>query len=436
MYSPRTKRIVSSILKSPHFAVAIAFAVRIVLLWLSHYHEDRSNPRFETVGLEARLLAFSLAHGKGFFGPYPGYQAITACVAPVYPFLWALGIKAFHLGDFGATVLAQAMNCVFSAATCWPIFAIGKRLFSEKVGLASAWLWGFLPYAVLLPLEWTWDQSLDALLLALIVQATFALHDSDSSVSWTGYGLLWAFAALTNPTVCLLLPFLLGWLMLWKSPNGQRRFALGARAVAVFVLALLPWTIRNYYAIDGLVFVKSNFGMELWLGNNPAVKKINSPELHPMNNLSQRMLLIMAGEPNYNRARQRQAVAYIEGHPRTFLKNFSERVADTWSANYDSTVEPWVFNQHLAPEDVWFCVAFSIVSIAGMVLALFADGPDSLPLAMCVLLFPIPYYLTRSSIRFRHPIDPFLAIFAVYAVSRFLAVFSKHPGHEPREPHP
>jgi hypothetical protein len=241
---------------------------------------------------------------------------------------------------------------------------------------------------------------------------------------------------LTNPTLGLLLPFILGWLMVGKTPDGGYRLALGARMVAVFVLALLPWTIRNYYAIDGLVFVKSNFGMELWLGNNPAVKKINSPELHPMNNLSQRILLIMAGEPNYNRVRQRQAVAYIEAHPRTFLKNFSDRVADTWSATYDSTVEPWIFTHHLGPADVWFCIAFSTVSIAGMALALFADWPDSLPLAMCILLFPIPYYLTRSSIRFRHPIDPFLAIFAVYAVTRFLAIFMRHPGHEPPEPHP
>jgi dolichyl-phosphate-mannose-protein mannosyltransferase len=436
MLSSRTKRIVVSILRSPHFAVAIALAVRMVLLWLSHYHEDRSNPKFETVGLEARLVAFSLAQGRGFFGPYPGYQAITACMAPVYPFLWAIGIKLFHLGDFGATVFAQGMNCAFSAATCWPIFAIGKRLFGAKIGLASAWLWAFLPYAVLLPLEWTWDQSLDALLLALVVQATFALRESDSSVSWTGYGLLWAFAVLTNPTLGLLLPFILVWLMVGKRPDGGHRLALGARTVAVFVLALLPWTIRNYYAIDGLVFVKSNFGMELWLGNNPAVSKINSPELHPMNNLSQRILLIMAGEPNYNRARQRQAVTFIERHPRTFLKNVSDRVADTWSANYDSTVEPWVFNRHLAPEDVWFCVAFSAVAIAGMVLALFADWPDSLPLALCILVFPIPYYVTRSSIRFRHPIDPLLAIFAVYAVARLLAVFKRQPGNESSAPHP
>jgi 4-amino-4-deoxy-L-arabinose transferase-like glycosyltransferase len=432
MASLRTKQISASILGSPSFAVAIAFTLRIALLWLTHRHEDRSHPAFETVGLEARLIAFSLAQGKGFFGPYPGYEALTACVAPVYPFLLAIGIKLFNLDAFGSTVFAQVMNSAFSAATCWPIFAVGKKLFGEKVGMASAWLWAFLPYALLLPLEWVWDQSLSALLLALIVQATFALRESDSTLRWTSYGLLWAFAALTNPTLCLLLPFFLGWMMWRKGGSGWRALSLAARAAFVFVLALVPWTIRNYYAIDGLVFVKSNFGMELWLGNNPDVKKIYTSELNPMNNLPQRISLILSGEPNFNRAKQRQAVAYIESHPRTFLKNTSDRVIDIWSANYDSTVEPWIYNLHLGRADVWFCTAFSFMALAGLLLALRVDWRESLPLAICLFLFPIPYYLTRSSLRFRHPIDPFLTILAAYAVTRFLGIFKERP--EQRHP--
>jgi hypothetical protein len=282
-----------------------------------------------------------------------------------------------------------------------------------------------------MPLEWTWDQSLAALLLALIVQATFALRESDSPLRWTGYGLLWAFTALVNPTLCLLLPFFLGWLVARRCWNGGHTFALPARALFVFVLALLPWTIRNYYAIDGLVFVKSNFGLELWLGNNPAVKKMYSPELHPINNLSQRISLIMAGEPNYNRARQRQAIAYIENHPRTFLNNLSDRFADTWAATYDSLVEPWILALHLSRADVWFCAGFSVLSFAGLILAFLGNWADALPLALCLLLFPIPYYLTHTALRYRHPIDPIMTILTVFAITRFLDIFQKRLRPEP-----
>src|SRR6267142_1556181 len=180
MSSVLTKRTLASVLRSPALAVVAAYALRMVLLWLAHLNEDPVNPRFETIGLENNLVAMSLARSKGFFGPYPGYEAVTAVLAPVYPWM----------------------------------SAIGKKLFGERVGLASAWLWVFLPYAVLFPLEWTWDQSLAALMLASIVCATLKLRESTSALHWSGYGLLWGFTALVNPTVCLLLPFMLAWLMI------------------------------------------------------------------------------------------------------------------------------------------------------------------------------------------------------------------------------
>jgi Dolichyl-phosphate-mannose-protein mannosyltransferase len=436
MPSATKKSKVAVILRSPAFVVAVAFGLRMIFLWLSHFHEDRSHPAFETVGLESKLLALSLAHGKGFSGPYPGYDLITACIAPLYPFLWAAGIKLLHLGSFGSTLFAQVMNCAFSAATGWPIFAIGKRVFGEKIGLASTWFWAFFPYSILLALEWTWDQSLAALTLALIVWATFGLAQSTSPLPWTGYGLLWGFAALVNPTLCLLLPFFLGWLVVRRGGFRGPAFALAARAVLVFVLAVLPWTIRNYFAIDGVVFVKSNFGMEFWLGNNPAVKNVYAPELHPASNMSERLLLVFSGEPNYNQAKERQAVSYIQKNPRTFMKNLCDRFLDTWAATYDSRVDPWILALHVSRADVLFCATFSILSFAGLILALRSNWMDSLPLAMCLVLFPIPYYITHTALRYRHPIDPFITIFTVYAVARLAVLITRCLTARAPEPRP
>jgi hypothetical protein len=49
---------------------------------------------------------------------------------------------------------------------------------------------------------------------------------------------------------------------------------------------------------------------------------------------------------------------------------------------------------------------------------------------MCLLVFPIPYYITHTALRYRHPIDPFLAIFAVYAISRLWRALSPAPAME------
>jgi Dolichyl-phosphate-mannose-protein mannosyltransferase len=424
-FSERTKSTVASVLYSPSLAVVAAYLLRMLLFWLSHHHEDFAHPKYETVGMENNLVALSLATGKGFFGPYPGYEAITALIAPVYPFLSAIGYKIFHLDSFAGVIFCQTMNSAFSAATCWPIYAVGKKIFGEKVGLASAWLWVVLPYAVLYPLEWTWDQSLAALMLALIMWATFSLRDSASPLHWSAYGILWGFTAMVNPTICVLFPFLLAWIAFGRWRSAQPVATLVVRAVFLFVLTLLPWTIRNYYAVDGFVFVKSNFGLEFWLGNNPAVKEVASPDLHPISNYMERVQLILSGEPNYNQLKQQQAMAYIRSHPRTFLKNTFDRVADTWAATYDSRVDPWIPLLHLSKADVWFCSVFSVLSFAGLILAARANFLDTLPLAMCLLLFPIPYYITHTGLRYRHPIDPFLTILTVYALFRLCSALKR-----------
>jgi len=414
MFSDRIDGKMARILRSPTFAVVVAYALRMTLLWLTH-HKESAHPEFQVLGLEEGRVAWSLATGKGFYSPFPGYDTPTAWLAPVYPFLWAICLKACRLNSEALILLSQTMNCAFSAATCWPVFSIAKKLFGEKIGLFSTWAWVVLPYAILMPLEWTWDQSLAALVLVCIADATLRLRDSNSPLAWSFYGLLWALGALINPTLCGLLPFLMGWLIFERWRAALISPALYARVALMFILAVLPWTIRSYYVADGWVFVKSNFGLELWLGNHPA--SVTS-ELHPMFSLTERFRLIMAGEANYGKAKQRMAVAYIKARPREFLNRFWSRILDTWSAREDSWVDGWVTALHLSREDIWFCSAFSLVSLAGLFLALRSNRMDSLPLAICLVVFPIPYYITHTSLRYRHPIDPLLTIFAVYAISQ------------------
>jgi 4-amino-4-deoxy-L-arabinose transferase-like glycosyltransferase len=425
----RAESRLTAALRSATLAVIAAYALRMLLFFLSHHWGNPLDPKLETVGEELGMVAGSIATGHGFSTPFPGYATATGWLAPVFPYLAAIGYKIFHLDPYSALLFCQIMNCTFSAAICWPIYALGKEVFGPRIGLAAAWVWVFLPYAVLMPLEWTWDQSLSALLLSLLIWATYRLREEVSSRAWFGYGLLWAFSALTNPALCGVLPFLLGWLIIERRRKGLAWARMTAKAVFIFVLALLPWTARNYFTLDGFVFVKSNFGLELWLGNNPAVKEIYSPELHPSGNFRQRILLIMNGEPNYNRIKEHEAIAFIRAHPKRFLQLSFERFVDTWAATYDSTVDPWIHVFHLEKADVWFCSIFSILALAGILLALEGRIWDSLPLIICMVIFPIPYYITHTAIRYRHPIDPVMTILAVYAIGRL--GFALVPQREP-----
>ena len=195
------------------------------------------------------------------------------------------------------------------------------------------------------------------------------------------------------------------------------------KAVLLFLLCILPWTARNYFVLDGFVFVKSNFGLELWLGNNPQVPSddVYAPQLHPMNNFKELLPLVFSGEPGYMRARQRAALRFMREHPRTWLQLVARRVLDTWTASNDSRHDKWMAALHLGRAEIAFCTAFSVLAILGCILALGSGWAERLPLVFCVAIFPVPYYLTHTTLRYRHPIDPVLTLLAVWAVARVMA---------------
>ncbi len=190
--SLRTEVSLAAIFALPSFAVVIAFCLRVFLCLLTHRLEDTGHGDLQIMGREAGFVAWSLVLGKGFAYPFPGYDAPTAWLAPVFPALWSIGFRIFPANaNFGGVYFCQMMNSAFSALTCWPIFWLGKRIFGLRVGLAAAWAWVFLPFAILFPLEWAWDQSLSALMLAILLCATYKMCEQPTeSRAWTGYGLL------------------------------------------------------------------------------------------------------------------------------------------------------------------------------------------------------------------------------------------------------
>jgi 4-amino-4-deoxy-L-arabinose transferase-like glycosyltransferase len=409
--------------QSPLWAVAAAYLLRMALLWLIHRDHDAYQSLFFPVSNETWNVASSLAQGNGFSAPLPGMQGPTAWLAPGYPAILALALKLSHMDAYAARIIGLALNCTASALTCLPIYAIGKKIFNHTIGLASCWLWVFLPMSVLFPLEWLWDPSCSAFLLAVLVWMTLDLRRELPAWRWAGYGLLWAVAVLMNPALGIVFPCLLAWLAIkrWHTFLAQAPIAL---AVLTFFLGVLPWTVRNYAAFGQLVPIKSNFGLEFWLGNNPDVKRNWSPGNHPNNDSEQKRQLVQLGEMNYMKAKQREAVLFIEGHPSTFAKFCLGRLADTWTGNADVPWDRFVFMLHAGKEYLIFSSAFSVLALAGLVLASRVRGSDAAPLWIAVLVFPATYYVSHTGLRYRHPIDPVLTLLASYSVAYAVAAVS------------
>ncbi|MGH9664465.1 MAG: hypothetical protein ACRD9L_08600, partial [Bryobacteraceae bacterium] len=260
--------------------LTVALGLRLGFAW--SYQHPRPSRALGAIPFlqESGNVAYSLASGKGFASPFREDTGPTAWLAPVYPLLLAGIFRMFGAYTFHAFLAAVALNILFSTVACVPIFFAGQRIAGRGVGAGAAWLWAVFPNAILLSVESMWDQSLSALLAAVVLWATLALAgsrrwqahrgagDSQSGQEklarafvvgvdlkdWCGYGALWGLTLMTNPALVSLLPFLLGWLA-----YRARRLDLARPcvALAVTILCCVPWTARNYVVFHCFVPFRS-----------------------------------------------------------------------------------------------------------------------------------------------------------------------------------
>jgi hypothetical protein len=64
----------------------------------------------------------------------------------------------------------------------------------------------------------------------------------------------------------------------------------------------------------------------------------------------------------------------------------------------------------------WNCT-FSLLAWVGVVCARRAEPLQCLPILVLFLFFPVIYYVTHNAPRYRHPMEPAMALLAVYAIA-------------------
>jgi len=398
----------------------IALGARVAYAW----NQERQM-RAELVGLvpflnETGNIAFSLAKGHGFSSPYWQETGPTAWLTPVYPALVAAIFKVFGIHTPHSFFAIVFLNILFSTAACVPLFYIGKRVGGLGVASGAAWLWAIFPNAILIPYQWVWDTSLAALLMATILWTTLKLADTQSVRAWCGYGLLWGFALMTNPSLGSLLPVLLGWAAYracTQTRSGLMRLAL---AGGIAVLCCVPWTVRNYLAFHRFIPLRSNLPFELWLGNNEQfdeqsqVVPPSNPELAEIRNY------IHMGETAFMQDKWRKATGFMRAHPRLDIALFARRFVATWTG-VEKPIESFRDTDSPLVRVVIISNALAALgALCGLLALLRSRNIYAFPLAAVPIVYPLIYYVTHTSLRYRHPIDPVLLLLVAIAFAAML----------------
>ena len=392
--------------------VTTALVLRLGLILINHTYKFKSIDDNFGFGFEMGRIGRSLAQGQGFANPFNETTGPTAWEPPLYPLLIAAVFKFFGIYTKDSAFVLLAINSLFSALTCVPIFLIARRCFGNTVAQWSAWLWAVLPSVMFWCTRWVWETSLAALLLSMIFWLTLDMEARNRWAHWFQFGFLWGVAAVTNPALLSFLPASGIWVCCRRRKRGKRSLAGIALASALFVVCLAPWVIRNYRTFGQLIFLRSNFGAELRIGNGPSADGTWQQYLHPTQNVYEMRRYREMGEMAYVETRKQEAVRFIRADYTRFALLCLKRFIYYWAGRPRLSEIP-VF----APFVNSAFLASSVLAIWGLARALRKHVPGSWLFFWLVLLYPAVYYIVFPHPRYRHPIEPELGILMVYIVS-------------------
>jgi Dolichyl-phosphate-mannose-protein mannosyltransferase len=394
----------------------VGFGARLAFAW----DQERKIPDAALASApfeqETGSIARAIATGRGFSNPFLRETGPTAWLTPVYPLVVAGTFKIFGISTIPSFFFLVLLNCIFSTAVCVPIFCAGRRVAGVAVASAAAWLWALFPNAIMIPFEWIWDTSLSAFLGAALLWATLELGESQRMRDWCSYGLLWGLTLMTNPALGSLLPPLLGWAgyRAWKKT--RLPLTKPALALGVAILCCMPWTIRNYVVFHRFVPLRSNFPLELYIGNNENYEGPRPRFPPPITKERETLRYIHMGETPFMDEEMRKAMKFILSHPRKEGILFYDRFVAFWGGA-PNPVQTFLSTDSVLIRALILCATLSgIGALLGIVSLFWRRDLYAFPLAAFPVFFPFLYYVTHTSLRYRHPIDPIVLLLAVIGV--------------------
>ena len=449
--------------REPYFWIfVIALALRVVLIFFGHTYRFYDHNHNFSFGWEMGSIGRSLAAGEGFSSPFGEATGPTAWEPPLYPYLIAGVFKIFGIYSLASAVVLLGINSVFSALTCIPIYLIARRCFGEKVALWTCWFWALFPSVMAWATRWVWETSLATFLLTLLFWITLALEDGEFSFTpsglasnvptqglrpfdklragsgphssaasrlaepqsgksslrrrfllWLLFGLLWGIAALVNTSLLAFLPSSGLWIWVRRRKLGKHSLGGVVLASLVFLACIAPWMARNYRTFGKLFFIRSNFGVELRLGNGPGADGTWMQQFHPTQNAHEMSRYRNLGEIAYVDARKQEALIFIRESYGRFLVLCGKRFIYYWAG---VPRRPQTFGRMLLRNSL-YCLS-SLLAFLGLIAA-WKNRKEGTWLFFCLLLFyPLVYYVVFPHPRYRHPIEPEMGMLIVYGLIR------------------
>ncbi len=390
----------------------VALAIR--LAWVLSVSRDgfASND-----SLFYHAVASNIAHG-GVYGNVFGEPSAR------WPPGWPAVLATLYTVFGQHPVVGEVFNALLGAITVPLLYLLVKPHFGARVALIAAAMLCVMPG----PILWT-DMLVTETLFTLLLVVYFMLV-MRASPTWkwaAGLGLYVGLVAMvrSEAIIWLAVPSVLWWRQIgWRAAVPRL-----AAAGVVFLLALVPWAVRNTQVMGSFIPLSTNAGETLYAGHNA---NANGMQNHPSDELSDSFGQrdTAQWEIAWSKGLQREAVSWAVHNPVAELELIPKKIialnrGDSWAFEwlnmqpYPTVGATWAVYISVVADFAWFSLlALTLVGVVALGRAVWRQRLMVGIAAMLITLLVMYGFVYYGNYRYRLPYEPLMMVVAALVIDR------------------
>jgi tetratricopeptide (TPR) repeat protein len=355
--------------------------------------------------------------------------------APLYPYFLAV-LQTLLGRDLWFIRLVQI---ALGALSCGLIFLAGRSWISRQAGIAAGLM--LACYAPAIFFDGLIEKSiLDLFLLSMFLTLIGKICEKPPWPLWLGAGAVVGVLGLSRENALVLAAVVPVWIALqFRAESLAARLRWGALFIAGFLLVLFPVGLRNFVVGGEFKLTTSQFGPNLFIGNNPAAdgtygsvrKLIGEAQLEGSDakRLAERATgrNLSAGEvSDYWLGK---SLDYIGSHPVDWLSLMVKKWLMVWNTReIEDSDDFYIYRQWSWLLNIlgWFANFGVLAPLAAAGLWLTREQWRRLRLLyVMILTLAASVALFYIFGRYRYPLVPMLALFAGAGLAQFASLFTQ-----------
>lgn len=400
------------------FVFGVAFAVRVLHVWQIH-----RAPFFDLkLGDSAAYDAWARAIAGG---EWLGHEAFYQ--APLYPYFLGAVYSVFG----SSTLAVRLVHAVLSSLSCVLIADAGWRVFSRTAGIVAGLMLAAYPPAIFLD-ALLQKSVLDLLLLSVTLWLISGLMSGASRRSrWWWLGVAVGALSLTRENAGVLVVPILLWLWLQR-PVVPARAICGVLFACGLAVVLLPVAARNVVVSGEFFLTTSQFGPNLYIGNNERADGTYRPlqrfhenarfERQDATELAERAEGHPLTPAEVSAHYTGLVVAFVSAHPIRWLSLLGRKFALAWNATEVADTEDQYtygdWSWPVALGSIWNLGVLAPLAVLGLWITA-KEWRRLWILHAMLAAYVASVVLFYVFARYRFPVVPFLMLFGAAAVAGF-----------------